>query len=160
MNVLKTYFPFFLNKGSFHPATAERPGQFQRRGTISKLFSKIFFFFLKRKTNHLWAQLLPEQDGRRRFCVGAKRQIFISHIFVDVTVLIRLNPIMLFFPLSTLFFIITPGFRASIYLLRASRSHAQSTARDILVLMWHASIENVKKNYSSFRGPQHLVLFG
>lgn len=75
----------FLNKGSFHPATAERPGEFQRHGTISKLFSKIFlyifFYFLKRKTNHLWAQLLSEQDNRRRFCVGAKGQIFISHIF-------------------------------------------------------------------------------
>lgn len=93
----------FLNKGSFHPATAERPGEFQRHGTISKLFSKIFFFFFKRKTNQLWAQLLSEQDNRRRFCVGAKRQIFISHIFVDVIVLIRLNSIMLFFPFLPFF---------------------------------------------------------
>lgn len=111
-----------MNKGSFHPATAERPGEFQRHGTISKLFSKIFFF-LKRKTNHLWAQLLSEQDSRRRFCVGAK--IFISHIFVDVTVVSRLNPIMVFFPLFPPFFHYHAWFQGG-YLFIACKSLTRS----------------------------------
>lgn len=158
MNVLKTYFPFLWIRALFIQPLQRDPGSFRDTVQFPNCFRRFFF---KRKTNHLWAQLLSEQDSRRRFCVGAKRQIFISHIFVDVTVLIRLNPIMLFFPFSPFFSLsrLVSG-RVFIYLLRASRSHAQSTARDILVLMWHASIENVKKNYSSFRGPQHLVLFG
>lgn len=57
-----------------------------------------------------------------------------------------LNPIILFFYHAW----IQGG-----YFVRASQSHAHSTLREILVWMWHASIQNVKK-YSLFeriRGP-------
>lgn len=48
-----------------------------------------------------------------------------------------------------------PGFRAGIWCVRVTHTLTRSTVREILVRMWHASIQNVKK-YSSFeriRGP-------